>query len=103
MDVFITDAWMGGGICTYVGNVLHCGSSGNSPLWVGGVGHVPTYWEGAGRFSSLVDTAADGADTIVERGKDVDIPPPGGGNGGGDIVRGGDLCRPPPEHFRAIY
>ena len=51
-----TGDWKGGGRCADVGNVLHCGCSGGSPLQVGFVVHVIAYWKGAGRISPPNDT-----------------------------------------------
>ena len=67
MGMVFTGAWAGGGGCAYVGNVLHCGDSGVSPLRVGFMGRVPKYWEGAGRISPSGDMAVDGADYTAEK------------------------------------
>ena len=44
MGMAVPDAWMGGGGCVDFRNVLHCGSSGCTPIMVGSVGHVPADW-----------------------------------------------------------
>ena len=54
-----------GGRCADVGNILHRGGSGGTPLQVGDVGHVPVDWEDSGRFSPSGDTEADGTDATA--------------------------------------
>ena len=44
-----------------------------------------------GGFHHQVITNTDGADTTVERGREMDIPHPGGGHGRGGHEGGGDL------------
>ena len=55
MGASVVGAWMRGFGCADVGNVLHRGGSGGSPLRVGVLGHVPAGWEGDGRISPLGD------------------------------------------------
>ena len=98
-----TGAWKGGGICADVGNVLHHGCSGGSPLQFGFVVHVLANWEGAGNISPSGDTEADGADDRVERGRHLNITFPGGGNGGEKNAKDRILHHPSPKDRQKIW
>ena len=93
----------GGGGCVDVGHVLHRGGLGGDILRVGVLGQVPEDWEGAGWLSPPGDTAADGADAMKERGRDLDIPSPGRGNGRGGTAIDRNLRRQSPDHYCKIY
>ena len=48
MGAFFTGAWMGGGGCADVGNVLHRGDSYGADIRVRVVGRFPVDWESDG-------------------------------------------------------
>ena len=101
--VKVAGAWMGQGGCVDVGKFLHRGASSGAPLRVRVLVHVPADLEGAGKHSTLIDTAADGADATSERIWDMDIPSPKAGNGGGKPAEYRKLCRPSPKNCREKY
>ena len=65
MSEAFTGDWMGGGGCTNIGNVLHRSGSGCTPLQFRYMGHVPSYLEDAGSFSSSSYTESDRLDATV--------------------------------------
>ena len=101
MDV--AGAWMGGGGCADIGDVLHRGSSGSTPLQVRDVVYVPADWESAGRISPSGGTDNYGADTIEALGQDMDVPSSGGDDNRCGCEGGRDIFRPPLEHLCAVY
>ena len=103
MGTFVTGDCTVGVWCADVGNVLHRSGSGGATLQVGVVGHVPADWEGAGRISTLGNTAADGEDATEEWVWYLDTPSPGGGDGGGYNVVYRNLSQLYPEHCCKIY
>ena len=55
-------AYMGGGGCADIGNVLYIISAGGASIWVEDVGNVPTHREDNGIFLPLGVMDTDGAD-----------------------------------------
>ena len=65
MGEVVLGAWMGGGGCPEVWNVLDRGGSSGAPLHYLLVRHVPADWEDDGWLSLLGDMVADGEDATL--------------------------------------
>ena len=60
-------------VCPDVGDVLCCGGTGGSVVWVEDVGYVPAHWEDLGRLPPQGGPQTDGVATVEGTG--------GGGGG----------------------
>ena len=65
--------------------------------------HDTAHREGFGRVTPQGGPQEYGGSTLERMGQSLGLSPVGGINCGGNLVGGGDLHIPPPEHSFAVY
>ena len=103
MVTVIQEFGVGGAKPPDLRHFLQGGSSGDPPIWIGGIGDDPQDREDPQRITPKVGPQSGGNAAEFVHGRVVRIPASGRIHGGGGARGGGYIFPPPLEHHHPVY